>query len=273
MDLQRLQNLLAKKQPASIPAGAVSTRTHESLTMTSAQVDLAREKYNRLLVAYDATDTGYNNLLENIALAESEDNEDAVNELTHRLRESEQQRSEVSLLVSTLAEAEELGNAEAKRLFQISREEAKEAEGIYRAEPTNAEKRAAYDELSARARKASRVYLYTLLDDSTIKLALAYKDARSPQLWNSLKGNALASQNEIWAAVDLYLSDRDVVEVRLGRLRDGEITTKSFARAEARQSLLDAEGKGIIDNINRRHFESITRKRGVPGKSIIRPRQ
>lgn len=272
-DFQRLQNIIAKKQPAIIISGTVSTRTQESLTMTEAQVDLAREKYQRLLVAYDATETGYNNLLENIAMAESEDNEDAVNELSQRLRTSEKHRTEVSLLVSTLAEAQKLGNVEAKRLFQISRETAKESESFYRAEPASAEKRAAYEELSTRARKASRVYLYTLLDESTINLALTHKDARSPQLWNSLKETAFASQNEIWAAVDLYLSDRDVVEVRLGRLRDGEITTKSFARAEARQSLLDAEGKGLIDNINRRHFESVTRKRGASGNRLTRPKQ
>lgn len=271
LDLNRLQATLAKKKP--LPASETPptfNKTPDVISMAAFEVDLAREKYERLLVAYDATDTGYNNLIQNIKTAENHEDEEALKDLLPRLASAEEQRTQTSLLSLTLAEAKVTGHGVARENFDIARTLAKNAEKEYRDNPQDKDKLQKYEDSNELARKTRRIYLYTLLDDSTIKTALSHRDALSPQIWSTITGNEKVDRVVMWAAVDLYLSDRDNVEVRLGRLRDGEVANKSFSRAQARQALLDAEGNGAIDTINRRHFESVSRKRGVSGKSLAR---
>lgn len=271
LDYNRLQAMLTKKKLAvGIDGSFDLAKAPENIKLAAGEVDLARVRYEKLVVAYDATDTGYNNLLQNIRTAENEEDENAISELSPRLVAAQKHREQSSLLSLTLAEAKAIGYEKAKNAFEEACALAKEAEIDYLANAQDKEKFKKYEDSNESARKAKRIYLYTLLDDATIKTALSQKDALSPQIWSAIVGNDKVERAGIWAAVDLYLSDRDNVEVRLGKLREGEVVPKSLARAQARQALLDAEGKGTIDTINRRHFESISRKRGVSGKSLAR---
>jgi len=265
-DYERLKKLVEAKT-TTVPMNInMSARARESLNMISFEVKIAGEKYRKLYDAYDATEVGYDLLL-NSPDSNLKSKEYYGWEL--RKTNANKTRSLISPLIKALDEAEEIGFSEASKLMYETRLTAKKAEAMYLEEKTP-KSRDAYEKVASQARHARRVYLYTILEQPGLMKSIEDNNMASPTSWANLNGYAekQVSLNEVWTAVELHFSDIDNAELRVGKIRDGEVAVRAYARAEARQSLLDSQGNGVIDTINRRYNESIRRKRGEVSKNF-----
>ena len=265
-DYDRLKKIVDVKKHTVPMNTHISARTRESMNMISFEVQIAGEKYRRLSDAYDATEVGYELLLNS-----PDANESSSGHYTWSIRKeaADKARSTDSPLVKALQEAEEIGFDEASRLMLETRSAAKAAEAVYLNEKTP-RNRDSYEKAGVQARHARRVFLYTVLEQPGLMKSIEDSDMCSPTAWAGLSGYESKEiiLNEVWAAVELHYSDLDNAEVRVGKIRDGEVVSRAYRRAEARQSLLDSQGKGAIDTINRRYNESIRRKRGDVSKTL-----
>ena len=265
-DYERLKKQI-EARITTVPMNTnMSARARESLNMISFEVQIAGEKYRKLSDAYDATEVGYELLLNS-----PDSNTISSGYFDWELRKvnAEKSRVTVSPLIKALDEAEEIGFSEASKLMYETRLEAKKAEALY-LEEKNPRNRNIYEVAASAARHSRRVFLYTILEQPGLIKSIENNDMYSPTSWANLNGYAekQVSLNEVWTAVELHFSDIDNAEVRVGKIRDGEVARRAYTRAEARQSLLDSQGNGAIDIINRRYNESIRRKRGEVSKNF-----
>lgn len=257
-DYQRLSDSLKfKKRYSPQDDGRYSERTAESINMSSFEARIAGEHYQRLSDAYDATDTGYELLLSQEAGLDAFDHDF----WQRRKDAADSARSRKSLMIQSMEKADQIGTDKARTEMEVTRAKAKEYEAKYLENKTPLN-RSEYEEASKIANAAKRVYLYTIIENSDVTKTLESSDMRSPQAWATLAQYDSVTLKDVWAAVELYFVDLDNAEVRIGRIRDGEVGRRAYLRAEARQALLDSQGKGEIDPINRRYNESIKRKRG-----------
>lgn len=236
----------------------ISERTRESIDMKGFEVRIAAEKYHKLSNAYDATDTGYELLL-------SQENENSSSsdrtDWLNKKENAENMRLIESPIITAQHQAEELGMMAAKENLEKAKIAALSAENIYK-ENRVPLTRNNLENASKEARHARRIYLYTILEHPSVALATEGNNMRSPQAWANMKGDDVVSENEMWAAAEQLLFDLDNAEARIGKIREGEIARHTYLRAEARQALLDSQGNGVIDPINRRYNEAIRRLRG-----------
>ena len=237
-----------------------SSQTHqeiESRKFRALEVASARDRFERLSEAYDATDTGFEALSEDPASKPKHPNHDAWKA---RLEKAEQKRAHNDVASASRQAAEE----ESEENIIVMREKAlsglRAAENNYRTSPTVRSK-SKYDEAAKEYQTQQRVYLYKLLFRPHMEEA-SRNDLRSPQTWSSLSGDKHVTRQDLWRALDMNAADKDAAAVRIGRISDVEAIRRALQRAEARQVVLDAEGAGEIDSINRRFAESLKRKRG-----------
>lgn len=267
LDYERLSKTL---EDVSIYSGfrydspSVSDRTKESINMREFEVRIAGEKYQKLSDAYDATETGYE-----LLLADKNSNPSSSNHYLwlNRKENAEKLLAIESPMIVTLRKAEETGLNAAKENLEKAKAAVSIAEKAFKENHTPLTK-GNFENASKQARQARRVYLYTVLERPSVVLTTDNNDMRSPQSWANLKGDDVVSQNEMWQAADLLLFDLDNAEARIGKIRDGEIARRAYLRAEARQALLDSQGNGEIDTINRRYNETIRRLRGESSRTL-----
>lgn len=243
----------------------VSERMRESINMKGFEVRIAAEKYYKLSNAYDTTDTGYELLLSQGK--EDLSPSDRASWLS-RKETAERLRSVESPIIVVQRQAEEIGLEDAKVKFENAKKAALELESIYKANRVPST-RNNYENAVKEAQHARRVFLYTILERPSVALVIESNNMRSPQSWDNLKGDEVTSQNEMWQAAEIINFDLDNAEVRVGKIREGEIARRAYLRAEARQSLLDSQGNGVIDPINRRYNETIRRLRGESIRSTV----
>lgn len=278
----RLETHAAKAVPAEQTAGY----TPEGVAITRADVDLAaadyqrlaadadrgdakmraveiaaaRDRFERLTSAYDATDPGFEALL--VDPAGDPDHPDHATWAARKAAASTAREMPNAISAAREAAAA-LGTERANEAWQAARTAADTAEAAYRLTPT-ARKKALYERAAATAAAHRRVYLYTLLDRPAAAVSTKGFDLRSPQAWASVTGaSSDVPREEMWSALDLHARDTDNAEVRVGKISDVEANRRAYSRAEARQALLDSEGRGQVDPVNRRFAELLRRKRSL----------
>ena len=242
----------------NLTSNNMNFKQKEDRKFRSLELASARERFQRLSDAYDATDTGYESLL-------AEDAADAAHsrhtEWLARKDQADTHRSRVSPVAAAKMAAAQTSVTGAYEDRTRAYEAVKSVENAYRQSP-NARARARYDAAVKEYQMNQRVYLYALGSRTDVAAAVAQHDLKSPQTWGSLVADANVSRLDLWRAVDRHVTDTDSAEVAIGRISEVEFIRRALSRAEARQAVLDAEGRGEVDQINRRFAESLRRKRG-----------
>lgn len=237
--------------------GALARRGSEERKFRTLELATARDRYERLAEAYDATDTGYAALLESPARLARDPNHAHWQERRSR---AESRRAAVAP-ASAAKNAAALDGGQTRQERDTAREIVRKAEAAYRLSPT-VRARSRYEAATKDYQGKQRSYLFTLTSRADVADAVSTGDMKSAQAWAGLSGDDEVSRIDLWRAAEAHTADKDAAEVRIGRLGEVEAIRRSLARAEARQTVLDAEGNGEIDAINRRFAESLRRRRG-----------
>lgn len=231
-------------------------QAHKRLAL---EVAAARDRFERMQGAYDSTDTGYEALKTTTVTVPGIAPRVMLRE---RLKAAEARRSTEPEVVQYQKAAAVMDPAVAKTKRDQSAEQVRKVENTYRTIPTDANRKA-YETAVAEYRVTQRTYLYALMSRPEVSLVTKSGDLRSTQAWASLEQQRDVDRVDLWRAVDLYASDMDKAEIRIGRINEVEGIRRGLQRAEARQAVLDSEGGGKLDPINRRFAESLKRKRGI----------
>lgn len=219
------------------------------------------DRARRLQGAYDATDAGYKVLLESDAANPSHPDHAAWLE---RRKAAEENRATPSLITLTRRAAQTLGESNAEATRKAALESARKADAEFKANPSGTTK-ANLEKAKTEFQQAQRIWLYSLAEKHDVFSHIAHSDLRTPVLWQSASdiSRPFGERNLAWSVVELLAADRDKAEVRVGRITEVEAARRATSRAEARQSILDAEGLGEIDPVNRRFAESMRLRRSV----------
>lgn len=219
---------------------------------------LAKEKADKLEAAYDATDVGFDLLTR---APESDPNMPGHGAWRTRMRAAKAMRKQPSDIAQYRLDAARLGEVAARQARNEALSTARSAENLVRMQDIPAH-RATYDAALAEFKRAQRVWLYAVALDPAVANAAA-SDLTSPATWSRLTGNPQVSRFDCWRAAELVRADLDGLEVRLGRISQIAANTRPVDRAEARQHVLDSEGNGEVDPVNRRFAESVRLRRNA----------
>lgn len=224
------------------------------------------DRASRLQAAYDATDAGYKVLMDADA---SDPRHVDHGSWVERKVAAEAMRATPSLISLTRRAAQTLGLENAQKTRNEALEKARAADSAFKANPSPSAK-AALDAAKNEFQQAQRIWLYAVAEKHDTFSHVAHADLRTPVLWQSAATEAqpFGERNQAWRVIELLAADRDKAEVRVGRITDVEAARRATARAEARQSILDADGAGEIDPVNRRFAESMRLRRGVRAGAV-----
>jgi len=256
-EYERLKEGFKNNYEMSKAKTAETYQERESRKFRALELAAARDRFERVSEAYDATDTGYAILLADPAKNRRNSGHAAWLERVARA-DGKRASTDPAATVRQAAATETESSAVSARYKALS--DLRAAETTYRSSPS-VRSRAKYEKAAKEYQNRQRVYLYTLLERPELTEA-SEADLRSPQSWSLLGGNEQVTRQDMWRALDMNAADKDTAAVRIGRISDVEAMRRSILRAEARQSVLDMEGRGEIDGINRRFAESLKRKRG-----------
>lgn len=217
----------------------------------TSEVDRAR----RLQAAYDATDAGFDVLQ---SAPEANPAHAGHGPWAERVRAAREARGASNPIQMTRDRARELGIDGARRERDAALVEARAAQGTTDAQPA-----------TSRFQRAQRVWLYAVAELPDIS-PVTGQDLQSSGPWASVSSTARVPREDIWRAIELVAMDLDRARVRIGRLGETDVARRAVSRAEARQAVLDAEGHGLIDPVNRRYAEAIRLRRSMPSRAGLR---
>lgn len=236
----------------------VNLREHDQDTTPDALAERAR----RLEAAYDATDAGFLRLS---GLPESDPTHPDHEPWRARHRAAIEARGTTNRVLALREQAEQIGPDAARAARETALSAVRDAEDAYKAQPSDTA-RIAYENAGRELSKAQRIYLYAITDQQ-IRDTIG-QDMRSATLWSMLADTGTARRVDRWRAAELACADRDTAEVTIGRITTSEANRRAHIRAEARQALLDSEGHGGIDPINRRFADAVRLRRGDPRTAV-----
>jgi hypothetical protein len=217
-----------------------------------------KERADRLQAAYDSTDAGYKVLL---ASEDANPKRFGHQEWLERKNVAEANRSNPTLITLTRQAAQALGEENAEKTRNAALDKARIADASFKENPTP-QTRVALDAATQEFQQAQRIWLYSLAESGDVFSHVEQADLRTPVLWGSIGENVRhADRSQSWRVIELLAADKDKAEVRVGRINDIEAARRATARAEARQTILDSEGLGEIDPVNRRFAESMRLRR------------
>lgn len=223
--------------------------------------DALKDRALRLQAAYDATDAGYKVLLSaDAARAKHADHKEWLDRKTA----ADANRSTPTVIALTRQVAQSLGVEKSEKIRNASLEKARSADAAFKENSTPAT-RAALDSAKHDFQQAQRIWLYSLAESNDVFTHVAHSDLRTSVLWASVgeQPGLSGDRSQSWRVIELLAADRDKAEVRVGRITDIEAARRATSRAEARQTILDTEGAGEIDPVNRRFAESIRLRRSA----------
>lgn len=223
--------------------------------------DALMDRAKRLQSAYDATDAGYQVLISSDASKSGHAGHQAWKQ---RKADADITRSTPTLITLTRQAAQTLGFDSATQTRTVALSNAQKADEAFQANP-NGQTRANLDVAKKEFQKAQRIWLYAIAEKHDVFTHFGESDLRTPVLWQTATQphRPFGDRNQAWRSIELLAADRDKAEVRVGRITDVEAARRATSRAEARQSVLDLEGLGEIDPVNRRFAESMRLRRGV----------
>lgn len=218
-----------------------------------------KERALRLQAAYDATEAGYKVLLSSEA---ANPKHAGHSEWLERKTVADTNRSTPTVITLTRQAAQALGMENSERTRNAALDKARAADAAFK-ENANPKTRAALDSAKHEFQQAQRIWLYSLAESHDAFTRIEHSDLRTPVLWASVAEQTLPTgeRSQAWRVIELLAADRDKAEVRVGRITDIEAARRATSRAEARQTILDAEGAGEIDPVNRRFAESMRLRR------------
>jgi hypothetical protein len=252
---------------ASAYVGAV---THREATYGRRQLNGAmsyeavrlRERADKLEAAYDATDAGFALLNQS---PESDPNHHGHGAWNRRVRQAREARGTRNPIVAAHAAAAALGEPAARSAREQALTAAKASESAWKADRT-ARNSIALERDAKVFHKAQRLWLYSVAADPDVAAA-SKSDLLSPASWSAVRSGSNVVRTDRWRALEVLSADMDKAEARIGRISDTEVARRSVARAEARQQVLDSEGHGDIDPVNRRFAEAVRIRRGQHAKT------
>lgn len=223
--------------------------------------DALKDRALRLQAAYDATEAGYKVLLSSEAANPKHAEHNAWLE---RKTAADSNRATPTAITLTRQAAQALGVEKSEKIRNAALEKAREADAAFK-ENSNPKTRAALDSAKHEFQQAQRIWLYSLAESHDAFTHVAHSDLRTPVLWASVgeQYGFNGERSKSWRVIELLAADRDKAEVRVGRITDIEAARRATSRAEARQTILDSEGAGEIDPVNRRFAESIRLRRSA----------
>jgi hypothetical protein len=211
----------------------ISTDPNKALPDSNDPVTLA-ERYRRLELAYDSSDTGYDELKSSASATPTHPGHE---EWQQRVTAADHARNTPSPIRSARIAAERVGLHQARTNFITSLRHARTAIETAR------QNRAAgpnpdLDQTVRETQAAHKVFAYALL--STPELSgVMNADLRSPKAWSDISAALPGiTRNEIWEAVETCMKDRDLAEARIGRITSNRISIRNRAREEARKAAL-----------------------------------
>jgi hypothetical protein len=233
----------------------------------SLEAGVAWDQFSRMRDAYDATDVGFKNLLDNLPkdgngkVITNTQNFDYMDWIV-RVESAQTRIAKPSALALAREEAKKLGFEGSKAKQEEFASLLKIAEANYRSSLTP-KKRDEYEKANTEYIKARRVYLYSLLERPDLNDIISSEDIVNPQTWARIESVDNISRVDLWAALEISYGDIDKSEVYTGLINDTAKAIRAAARAQARQAVLDEEGNGDYDPINRRFADNLKRKRSV----------
>lgn len=215
-----------------------------------------RQKYERLQAAYDLTREGFIELRHAYRARGAADPEIVARWVAARAHQDEpsvapaEDRRTMQQLAGAVAAAHE-------RLKKMA--------SLYRLHPT-ANTRLRAEAAQAEYRDARQSYLARLASMLPAGFAKTYMSSASPQTWVACAVPGMP-RHDVWSAAELVLAERDLQEFQKGRLDDLELRRRATRRAEARQSVLDAEGHGELDPANQSFAQAVRRRRATTDRT------
>lgn len=215
-------------------------------------INLLYSRVQKAISAYDATDEGFN------ALNAGEATFANASPLTISERLIDAYTSRQSLEDESQNDANftpDISAARAKRDKALS-----ELQRVQGEAQINASNKSKLEKVSREYAKYQRAYLESIFKTHK-NLVHAKQDLRSVQTWASVTGTTNVSRADLWRAIEQDAVDQDRVELHNGLITDLQVARRAVARAEARQAVLDSEGEGAYDPVNRRYAISLERRR------------
>ncbi len=217
-----------------------------------------QDKAQRLEAAFDATDVGYKLLMDDERRSESHPEHSLW---SRRVARADTNRATRNAVAEAWNQASELATDEILDRRLSAWNKIRHYEGLVADGKQSSSNAAKLDNARKEAQHAQRVFLYKIGQETNVKSIARSHRMSSPSEWASLPSDPAFDRFDIWRSAELIAADVDRANIRIGRITKTEAARRELMRAESRQAILDAEGKGIIDPVNKRFAESEKQKR------------
>lgn len=220
-----------------------------------------RARAERLQAAFDATDVGYD-LLQKDAASSSDHPNHVI--WSQRVALAQSNRERVSAVAQARDEASSISFQSSRDNREAAFARVKHYERLIAAGKQDAANSEKLQQARKSAQHAQRVYLYKVAQEASVTSTAQSKKLSSPSEWAELPSLEATDRFDIWRSAELIAADMDRARVRVGRIPNEEATRRELMRARARQAILDSEGQGVIDPVNKR-FAAAENERRILG--------
>lgn len=223
-------------------------------------------KAERLEAAFDATDTGYE-----ILMSDERSNPEHAGHTEWKLRRerADKIREQSSAIVIARNQAKEstLLSLEDRRVEAFRK--VRHYEKLLSDGKQNSANRLKLQESRKEAQLAQRTYLYKVAEDASVISIAQSKNLTSPSEWDALPAVQNVNRFDVWRSAELIAADLDRARVRVGRIPQEEAARRELIRAQARQAILDSEGQGTIDPVNKKFAATLQQRRAINAREAV----